>query len=173
MPRPPSDAPDRILAAAAAVLAQEGPAALSVERVARQADLSKGGVLHHYRSRDAMVSALVVRALDRLDARIAARQARQDLPWARAFVAELSLDADQRGGVVLLAAIALDPGMLSPLWARRALWARRLAEGRDPGDAALIQAAVERLWLGAALGEPAPDAAARAVLRTRLEELLG
>lgn len=173
MARPPSDAPARILAAAATILARDGPASLSVDRVAAQAGLSKGGVLHHYRSRTDMVSSLVVCLLDDLDARIAARQAREGSPFPRAWVAELLRDADQRGGVALLAAIALDPGMLAPLWARRAAWTRRLASAMEEADAAMVQATVERLWLGALLGEPAPDAAARAVLRSRLQELVG
>jgi len=173
LPRPPSDAPERILAAASALLAAEGPTALSYDRLAERSGLSKGGVLHHYRSRRELVAALVGATLEGLQGRIDARQARDGGSFARAWVAELLVDADHRAGAPLLAALTEDPALLAPLWARRGAWRKRLSAELGEADAWLVQGAVESLWLGALLGAPAPDSASRAVLRARLAELVG
>ncbi len=64
-----------ILDAAGAVLRRGGSRALTIDAVAAQAGLSKGGVLHHYGSKDALILALVARKLAELRAGIAACEA--------------------------------------------------------------------------------------------------
>ncbi|CAO4174148.1 TetR/AcrR family transcriptional regulator [Methylorubrum populi] len=61
-----------ILDAAGAVLRRGGSRALTIDAVAAQAGLSKGGVLHHYASKDALILALVARELKELRDGIAA-----------------------------------------------------------------------------------------------------
>jgi len=58
--------PEIILEAAAAVLLKGGVRGLTIDAVAVEAGLSKGGVLHHYASKDALVAALVGGAARRL-----------------------------------------------------------------------------------------------------------
>ncbi|MBB2964941.1 TetR/AcrR family transcriptional regulator [Methylobacterium sp. R2-1] len=64
-----------ILDAAGSVLRRGGARALTIDAVAAQAGLSKGGVLHHYASKDALILALVDRKLEELRAGIAACEA--------------------------------------------------------------------------------------------------
>ncbi len=64
-----------ILDAAGAVLRRGGARALTIDAVAAQAGLSKGGVLHHYASKDALILALVARKLAELRSGIAACEA--------------------------------------------------------------------------------------------------
>lgn len=172
MPRPRSDAPERIQTAAATLLAAEGPGALSFDRLAKHTGLSKGGVLHHFRSRSSLVSSLVARVVDDLEDRIEARMSDHQVSFASAYVSEVLLDVDRRAGAPLLAAIAMDPALLAPLWEHRTAWRKRL--GADlGGDALLVQGVLENLWLGALLGEPGLDSAARAKLRSQLLQLTG
>jgi AcrR family transcriptional regulator len=59
-----------LLAAAEQEIATHGPS-VSLDAVARAAGVSKGGLLHHFRSRDALFTALVAEWLDRFDAAVA------------------------------------------------------------------------------------------------------
>lgn len=58
--------PEIILEAADAVLLRKGARGLTIDAVAAEAGLSKGGVLHHFASKDALVAALVTRKLSSL-----------------------------------------------------------------------------------------------------------
>ena len=71
------DRAEVILEAAGSVLRRGGARALTIDAVAAQAELSKGGVLHHYASKDALILALVERKLQHLRAGIAACEAEQ------------------------------------------------------------------------------------------------
>lgn len=74
---------DKVLDAAEAVLARDGIGSLTMDAVARAAGISKGGVLHHFRSKDALVSSLARRKLKRLqDGVDAAQEARAGDPQA-------------------------------------------------------------------------------------------
>ena len=54
---------DRILDAAEARLLQRGPAGLVLDAVAREAQVSKGGLLYHFPSKEALVAGLTGRML--------------------------------------------------------------------------------------------------------------
>lgn len=67
---------DKVLDAAEAVLARDGVGRLTMDAVAAEAAVSKGGVLHHFRSKDALVSAVVLRRLTSLKEGVASAQER-------------------------------------------------------------------------------------------------
>ena len=53
-----------LLDAAEAVVARQGIANLTLEAVAAEAGISKGGLLHHFRTKDRLIEALVTRAAE-------------------------------------------------------------------------------------------------------------
>jgi AcrR family transcriptional regulator len=61
--RPPEDTRRALLDAAATAIRTRGPAA-SLEDIARQAGVSKGGLLYHFATKDDLVQALATRLLD-------------------------------------------------------------------------------------------------------------
>ncbi len=65
------DRPEIILDAAESLLRRSGSRTLTIDAVAAEAGLSKGGVLHHYASKDALVTALAARKVQRMQAGIA------------------------------------------------------------------------------------------------------
>ena len=78
MVKPRSRRQDRaevILDAAEALLRRSSSRTLTIDAVAVEAGLSKGGVLHHYASKDALVTALAVRKVGRIRDGIAERLA--------------------------------------------------------------------------------------------------
>lgn len=62
---------DRLLDAAEQLVASIGGANLTLEAVAQKAGVSKGGLLYHYPSKDALLLAMIDRHLDRTDQRCA------------------------------------------------------------------------------------------------------
>ena len=73
--------PEVILEAAEALIRREGAARLTIDAVAAEAGLSKGGVMHHFTSRDALIAAMVRHQFGRMDAEMRAIEA--DLPPSR------------------------------------------------------------------------------------------
>lgn len=60
MPRPPA-AREKVLSAFAAIVAEQGEQSATMDAVAARAGVSKGGLLYHFGSREALVDGLVER----------------------------------------------------------------------------------------------------------------
>src|SRR5207247_887564 len=56
--------PGKLLDAAEAVVVRQGISNLTLDAVAAEAGMSKGGLLHHFRTKDRLVEALVVRSAE-------------------------------------------------------------------------------------------------------------
>ncbi len=65
---------DKVLDAAQALMTRDGVGSLTMDRVAQEAGVSKGGVLHHFRSKKALVNAIALRKLKHLQADVDAAQ---------------------------------------------------------------------------------------------------
>lgn len=153
-----TERPEIILAAANAVLNRKGARGLTIDAVAAEAGLSKGGVLHHYASKDALVAALVAHKLASLRAGIAACEDAQP-PEARsvprAMVANFErthCDEDEISRALLLASIE-NPDALADYRRFLAGELSRLAEaegGFGPGSVVLF--AIVGIAMGRALG---------------------
>ena len=140
-----------MLDAAEAVVVGQGAVRLTLDAVARQAKVSKGGVMYHFPSKEALLQALVTRAIERSHA---ARQKLQPASPApgqvlRAYVRASVGDplGNDRVSAALLSVVASDPKLMAPV---REFFRKRLpAIGKDvPFErAALIHLATEGLWL--------------------------
>ncbi|OWJ63531.1 TetR/AcrR family transcriptional regulator [Inquilinus limosus] len=51
--------------AALAIIARDGPGRLTLDAIARESGISKGGVMHHFRTKDAVVKALLEHLTER------------------------------------------------------------------------------------------------------------
>jgi AcrR family transcriptional regulator len=71
MASPKPDARYKVLEAAVAIVAREGAAHLTIDAVAAQAGLSKGGVLYHFPSKRALLDGMLERLLDDSETRSA------------------------------------------------------------------------------------------------------
>ena len=147
-----------ILDAAGAVLRRGGARALTIDAVAAEAGLSKGGVLHHYASKDALILALVARKLGELRAGIAACEPAQPpggsaLPLAMVAHARASYGEEDEVSRALMLAAVENPGALAGY---RTFLADRLARmgagGADCGQGAAILFAIVGLMMGRSLG---------------------
>ena len=142
---------EAVLAAAAEIVREEGPGALTLDLAAQRAGLSKGGLLYHFPNKDALIEAMITSSLDRFEQDVN-ELAEGEPPgpgrWLRAFVkVTFAADPAHIPAVSLLAAAAVNPALLEPVSRYFARWQERVsADGLDPGFAAIIRLASDGLW---------------------------
>lgn len=165
-----------LLDAALAVLRDHG-AALSLDAVARAAGVSKGGLLHHYPTRAALLRALGFALIDdfrhKLDAAHAAELAAHGPArgaWLRAYIT-LTFTPDQDGEALhaALAPLAGHPALLAGLSEAQAfLLTDAEADGVPPGTAHAIRLACDGYWMGDLTGLPRLNGTQAQALRETL-----
>lgn len=173
---------ERIISAAEEVVLRNGVSRLTLEAAAAEAGLSKGGVLYHFPTRDALVAGMVDKIVDEFDRDIAARLVEDGGPgtftraYLQATLAPLSArpDRQDRLGAALIAAAAAQPSLLIPLQEAADRWQAQLEDdGIDPGLATLVRLACDGLWMCDLFGLAVPGAALRATVARQLEHLVG
>jgi AcrR family transcriptional regulator len=167
---PPARTKDRLLDAAAVVVRRDGAQSLTLDAVAAEAGVSKGGLLYHFRSKPELVQAMVERWLAEFQHDIDAA----DPHFVRAYVLAsdpAGMTTDELGP---LAALVADPALLATVRERYAIWQDRVErEGRDPVDATVARLAADGLWLAELLGMAPPTGSLRDRVVERLLELAG
>ncbi|HKY92137.1 MAG TPA: TetR family transcriptional regulator [Nevskiaceae bacterium] len=156
-----------VLDAAVALVEQTGAGTLTLDAVAARAGVSKGGLLHHFKSKEALLSAMITDVLTNFEAEL--DQAALDLtaagdnPYAyqrnqietyldRAFS---GLGSKNRSAMALFAVAAHQPNLLQPI---RDYFRRRsehtAAHYPEPMLVLALAALADGLWLFDALGIP-------------------
>src|ERR671917_2151544 len=166
---------DEILLAAERVVGEGGVSGLTLEAVAREAGVSKGGLLYHFPSKEALIGGMIGRLIEGFEAALG-RELRKDRGagggrWTRAY-ARASFAEDRwylQVSAGLLAGVAEDPALLDPL--RRGFqdgqrWAQR--DGIDPAVATLVRLAADGLFFAEVFGFAPPEGR----LRERVLEAL-
>lgn len=170
-----------LLSAAAALVSEQGYSALTLEAVGASVGVSKGGVLYHFPTKEALVAALLEELTTGFDVnQRAAHEADPTGPgaWTRAYlaasVAPPGEESAQVASVALLAAVGYDPSLLKPLQDRYARWVERLDDDGLPGvDAHVVRLAADGLWAADLFGLAPPHDVLRARIHSRLRELAG
>lgn len=167
---------------AAEKIAAKGASGFTLEAVAAAAQVSKGGVLHHFRSKEALAVAMVNRSLEAFEAAVDAMATTLTgpAPWARAFL-QVSLFAvesapagasDRR--LIFFGAAALEPALMAPVQLRYAAWSRRLeTDVSDPVLAATVRAVADGCWWADVFRLAPPDHEVRTAIVRRIDDLLG
>ncbi len=158
-----------VLDAAEEVVLRDGIGRLTLEAVAREARLSKSGLLHHFRSKDALLDALVHRQIEEWIEET--RQGYEATPPGRGRAVRAMLatclssteqwtDAMRRGSTVLVAALVANPKYATHIRKTNAhLRSRFDDDGLPIGVCDLVQLAVNGIWFDWILGlsEWTPD----------------
>jgi AcrR family transcriptional regulator len=172
---------DRMLDAAEAVVARQGIANLTLEAVAAEAKMSKGGLLHHFPNKDRLVEELVARCASHWRAGTLELYELTSVGPGRMARALLSRLADTRGWTAqcrqsssaVFAALAQNPNLIEPMRAVYDEFRRRLAEdGLPEGVGETILVAMDGLWLNRVLGLAPLDQERMDRIRLTLETLL-
>ncbi len=165
---------ERLLDAASAVLLRHGAHAMTLEAVAAEAGVSKGGLLYHFPGKGQLLDALVERWDASLEAEVEARREPGPGGWVRAYLDASSTlsEAERRQEIGLLAALAAEPERLAPVRRRYEQWqARAVDDGIDPVEATVVRLAADGLWIAELLGFAPPEGELRERVLARLREL--
>lgn len=169
-----------ILEAAETVVATRGVANLTFEEIAREAGISKGGVLYHFRSKDALTEAMIERFVERFDAAVAAAAAGDADPvgrniraYVRATVGEPPLTGElfDKANGAITAAMANFPERLESVRRQSARSQKDIeTDSLDPILATIIRLAIDGLWLAENFNLMRFDPALKAAVGERLTE---
>ena len=174
--------PDTLLDAADAVVGRQGIANLTLDAVAAEARISKGGLLHHFPTKDRLVEALVARCADSwracyMDA--FSRTPEGPGRMTRALLGHCLSDAEgwteqvRRSSSAVFAALAQNPSLIGPMRAAHEELHRRIVDdGLPPGVGETVAAAIDGLWLDWVLGLAPLDQERLARVRRALEDML-
>ena len=161
--------------AALAIIARDGPGRLTLDAIARESGISKGGVMHHFRTKEAVVTALLEHLTERFGKFTQAYLAEigPDKPGAilEAQIATLreSIDTPHSAFFAILGAVAENPDLLSiNREAEAAALEAVKAEAADPELAVLRWMAARGLHMTTLLGTCPLSAAERGRLFDRL-----
>jgi AcrR family transcriptional regulator len=156
---------DRLLDAAGAVVMREGAQALTLDAVAEEAEVSKGGLLYHFKSKRDLVEGMVERWL----AEFGREMADEDAAFVRGYIKASAPAGNELG---MLAALVADPSLLVAVRKQYGIWQDRVErEGRDPVDATVARLAADGLWLAELLGMGPPTGELRERVLQRLLDL--
>jgi len=169
----------KLLDAAADVVRDDGVANLTLDRVAEAAGVSKGGLLYHYPTKQALVAAMLERTLGRADEQLnelADENGRESGSFAQAYLDYVRSDqpAELDSATGIFASAALDDGDLAPAKAMFTNWQNRLLEGDglDPTTALLARVIGDGLWLIDLFDLAPPSAEQRAQLIDLVEKMI-
>ncbi|HEV2542430.1 MAG TPA: TetR/AcrR family transcriptional regulator [Methylobacterium sp.] len=163
-----------LLEGAARLVLEHGPAGLTMQAVSDAAGVTKGGLFHHFPSKQALALGIFAALTERLDAEIDAAMTRDPSPsgsFTRAYVEAVFSDPvlgrESRTATLHLTALA-DPGVrrLQAEWIARRLERHRATDGAPALE--VVRLAADGAWQACLLhaaGGPLPDMAA---LRVRL-----
>lgn len=117
----------RIFRAVQSLLAEKSGLHFSLELVAKEAGVSKGGLLYHFSTKDALLSALIVDYVEQLDRRIEQIQADKKLSYHESYF-EICTSSDAiRASRVLIAVAAINEDLLIPMEVANKRWRERLS----------------------------------------------
>jgi AcrR family transcriptional regulator len=162
---PPARTKDRLLDAAGTVVMRDGAQALTLDAVALEAEVSKGGLLYHFKSKRELVEGMIERWL----AEFQREMDEADPAFVRGYVKASAPVGNELG---MLAALIGDPSLLVAVRKQYGIWQDRVErEGRDPVDATVARLAADGLWLAELLGMGPPTGELREHVLQRLLDL--
>jgi AcrR family transcriptional regulator len=157
----------QLLDAALVVIRRDGAQALTLDAVAAETGVSKGGVLYHFGSKRALIDGLIGSWLDGFGARLS------DDGFAASYVRACDLESTEPEVAAsefgMLAALIQEPEVLEVARERYAEWMQRMLRGAlAPADAWLVRLAADGLWYSDLLGIAPPRGEDRRRVMARL-----
>lgn len=142
-----------ILIAAADIVKEQGVAKLTLEAVAKKADLSKGGLLYHYSSKEALIIGMIqdwtYNYFNSIESLVKNNTESKVSSWTNAYIKSTlsDLDNDKRLSSALLAAMFTNPSLLEEYKKEyNILLGKLMSDDIDPIKVTLIRLAIDGLW---------------------------
>ena len=151
---------EKLLQAATQVIIGKGVEALTLDAVAQQAGVSKGGLLYHFPNKNALIVYVGQQQLQNFDAALQQEFEQDDAPgtpgqWTRAYVR--STERTSKESLALIARLSsllveMPSELLQSVEAQEQRCHQLLeSDGLDPVQATNIQLAIDGLWFTEAI----------------------
>lgn len=144
---------DEILFAASRIIQSKNLFHMTLEAIAKEAEISKGGLLHYFPNKDVIVQGLIVRGIENYSERLQTKMEDDPEPtgrWSRAYLAESFCEPKEIRELWvsgLLSALAYNRDFLCPLDECFQLWQENSEhDGLDPVDATIIKLVADGMW---------------------------
>jgi AcrR family transcriptional regulator len=169
---------DHLIDTALATVRTHGIGGLTLDAVAKEAGVSKGGLLHHFRSKNMLVETMLRRLLAQFEARVQT-YAEQEVPapgrWLRAYVRATFDDEPPPLELVavLLSGMLENNALLTLVRDDWQHWHDRLInDGVPAARAQVIRQAADAYWSERLMDVAPTDSAARSELMAELLRLV-
>ncbi len=164
-----------IVNAATRIVMERGVTRMTLADVATEAGISKGGLLHYFASKDALIRAMITAGLDSFEEKTLAMVEADSTPgsYLRAYITT-SFPAEGADDIAaaMIAGIATDRDLLADYAVESKKWSSRLKEdGLDYFYAEVIRLAVDGLYFNEAIGLPQFGPEDRKVFLRRLVDM--
>ncbi|MNO69137.1 transcriptional regulator BetI [compost metagenome] len=150
---------DLILIATAKVIRDLGADNLTIDLVAKEAGVSKGGVLHHFPNKQALINAMVEEStahfFDDLRQRVSNETQQDAGKWSRAYLeTTVSYDRENKGmNESIIATLTMNPDLISIYQKEYEIIQKNIEnDGIDPVHSTIIRLAMDGLWFSEILG---------------------
>ncbi len=174
----PIETKEKLLQAAAQIVIAHGNTQFTLEQVAMEAHVSKGGLLHHFPTKLELLSALMTQLTQtfemRLQAALEAEPKRKRGRFARAYIrASFEPEPDELELSSALAQVIISyPELIEQLRQEFAFIEKKFAiDGLSDARATLIRLACDGLWFSELLGVELIEEPRRSGLLSELLEL--
>ena len=172
----PTQTKENLLLAATKLIVHHGAAHLTLDAVASESGVSKGGLLHHFPTKDTLLRELLIFHTALFDARLARELAtepkRKRGRWALAYIrASLNPDpGEMEIGWALASIVTAAPELMELANEGFRSWERQsLNDGLAPARATVVRLACDGYWLGELSRTPTMDEGSKLAL---IEELM-
>lgn len=165
----------RLIGAAIETMQKGGLANLTLEEVAKQAGVSKGGLLHHFPTKEALIEGILRQLFAEFAAKVehyAELEAQRPGRWTRAYI-RANFDDNPLPleiGALLLNAISENSALFHLIQSDLTMWNERLlGDGLPAARATILRQAADAIWMERLMGIAPKDAGAQ---RQIMDELL-
>jgi AcrR family transcriptional regulator len=143
---------EAIIQAALRLIKERGAHALTLDAVAKQAGVSKGGLIHHFNTKEALVRGIFDSAVqvlhNQIESAYEATTDRSPGSFTRVYVETTLRHAEEGYLLPLFELVARDPSMAVSMAEHNAWCHQRFeADGIDPVLAHVLASASDGLWL--------------------------
>ena len=163
-----------ILNAANKVILEKGADALTLEAVAQEAGISKGGLLYHFPSKKQLIQGMIDSMIARVDAALQHELAQSNGDYVAAYIRasfQTVTEPDQIS-YALFAATAHDPDLIQPLRVRFFKMQDEIAAAAASEEiGTILRLALDGLWISDLFGFAPPSPELRAKMLDRLLEI--
>ena len=166
----------QLLEASAHMILAQGVAGLTLDAVAQMAGVSKGGLLHHFASKQALLDALYNELLEQMDAQISNAMKKDPLTFgsfSRAYITVNTAASSQKKQARLIEVMMLESLSQEKMRQRWDTWLEQRLQKSGPEERSarlmLARYAADGLWLNDLLHPAQPGARQR---KTIIRQLL-